>query len=202
VSKIETGRYSELLRKQLGMKGQEVVAGELSPEISPTFQLEGPTAEWDFLKQVRLVSAAATEDPVVGQNPRFALINPSASGMIATVSQVRYTSSIASRLLLRFITVQLGLFANLAEAGPRDSRWGAPGTTISPITLTSETNAATIAGGFLIDDITFLANTFYSFNVPTVLAPGSSLFWGATSGNIRGSSSVHWSERRLPALEL
>jgi len=183
------------------MAGTQIVAAELSPELSPTWQVEGPTAEWDFLKAVRLVSASTSLSPVAGQTARYALINPANSGMIATVSSVRYSSGNPSRFLLRFIGVALAPFATLAEAGARDSRWGAPGTTISPITFSAENNAAVIAGGFEVHDTRVLADSPFSFNEPVVLAPGSSLFWGSTFLNFSTSSSVHWSERRLPALE-
>ena len=53
MSKIETGRFSDLLRRSLGMKGQELVSAELAPELSPTWQVESAlNQEWDWAKGV------------------------------------------------------------------------------------------------------------------------------------------------------
>lgn len=202
MSKIEIGRWSELLRRSLGMKGQEVVSAELSPEISPVWQIESDTAEWQFLKQVRLVSAAGNLAAVAAQFPRYALINPINSGMIATVFEVGFSAEFDAIWDIRLIDVELASFANGLEAGPRDTRWNfGLGPSVSPIRFSAENNVASIAGGFRLMRARLLTNTLLKSKQPVVMTPGSSLFWGTISTNITTDSYVAWKERRLPSLE-
>lgn len=203
MAKIELGRYSDLLRRSLGMKGQEMVASELSPELSPVWVLEDAAIEWLFLKQVRACSAAASTTSIAAQFGRYALVNPAASRMVATVSMIRMTANAGVGVELRLIDAELANFATIGQAGPRDTRWefGA-GQTVSPIIFSSENNVATIAGGFLVHtQITIANQNFALLPEKVVLAPGATLFWGISSANITTRSSVHWTERALPELE-
>lgn len=201
MAKIESGRWSELLRRALGMKGVQTVSAELSPEVSPVWVLEQDLAEWQFLKGVRLVSAASSRALSAGNIARFAVINPVGSAMIASISHLSFSASVNTTLSVRLVQVTLAQFTTLEEAGPRDTRWArGAAATVSPITFSSEDNAAGIAGGFLLYTSQVLANTPVEFGRPIVLAPGSSLFW-AGSGAAATRAAVAWSERPLPPLE-
>lgn len=185
----------------MGMKGQEIAAGDLSPEISPVWVIERDSPEWQFLKGVRLVRAAGNNSIVAGQFGRYEVVNPADSGMIATV-RIDFSSSADLRWDVRLIQSALANFADILEAGPIDTRWDiGSGQTISPIIASRETNAAGIAGGFLVAAVRQLAQTT-DFVGPVVLAPGSTLFWSATTVAVGTSSNIEWAERPIPRLEL
>ncbi len=200
MSKIETGRYSELLRRALGMKGAVEVAGELSPEVSPTWQIEGNDIEWQFLKQVRVVSAAGGQGRVPAVNFIGQLVNPVGSGIIATIQLVSVSVASPSAIAFRFDDVAAAALATVEQNGPRDTRWGIPGTSISPLVVSSTTGALPTAG-FLMHSVRVLNDTETRFTVPFVMAPNSTLFFSNTSTNILTVFSLHWHERRLDALE-
>jgi len=203
VSKIEIGRYSELLRRQLGMKGQETVAGELSPEISPTFQLEGPSAEWDFLKAVRGGRCTAQLTPQVGFNSRFRLRNPQNSGVIAVVTLVGMTVANPSN-----VGIARGqIFAELSGAEVTvvpDLRWGAIGTTTTALIFSSDNLTAAGPGGDLFVSARIASAAPFKNTEEVVLIPGTNLDWGTLSliTNIGMFGWAAWRERQLPALEL
>ena len=201
MSKIEIGRYSELLRRQLGMKGVTEVAGELSPEISPTFVLEGPGAEWDFLKAVRGCRCADEQLGAVGFASVFRLRNPVGSGVIAVVDAVAVTPE---------GTVQIGVargqifgeLANLLVTVVPDLRWGAVGATTTTLIFSSAA-AGGGPGGDVIARARPLGLTEWLYREPIVLMPGTNLDWGmgfgSTNENVHGWAA--WRERQLPALE-
>ena len=202
LSKIEVGRYSALLRRALGMKGQQTVASELSPEISATWQLESDAPEWQVHKGVRLVSAAGKLGGVAAEFPRYLLVNPAGSGMIATVQRITMSVLAASEWTIRLTQIAFLNAALILEAGPRDPRWFiGTATTVSPIVLSGENNAASITGGFEVHNSRIQGNLPNDFTVPIVLTPNSTLFWSVNNTNSPTNSSVHWSERPLPVLE-
>jgi len=202
VSKIEIGRYSELLRRALGMAGTDVVAGELSPEISPTWVLEADPPELAILKSVRLVASSGALGPVAGQSARYLLTNPVGSGMVAVVTNLSVSAPIAYRVVVRMIRSELANFGlGPNEAGSRDSRWERPTASVSPIIFSQENNALVIAGGFPLDDAFVRASERYSYTSPVILAPSSSVFWGLVTQNTAASAAVSWYERPLPFLE-
>ena len=204
MAKIEIGRYSNLLRRALGMKGVTDVAGELSPEVSPTWAIEDNAPEWQYLKGVRLVGAAGGQGFVAGQSPRYQLVNPAGSGVLATVTFVALeTVGVQAGFIIRFANSVLPNLTTVEQNGPRDSRWGIPGTSISPLIFSGENSASLHTAGFLLySGIHHPEGTVAEYTIPVVMAPGSSLLWGSTTQNITSLSSVAWSERGIAALEL
>ena len=203
MSKIEIGRYSELLRRMLGMKGQTVVAGELSPEISPTFNLENPTAEWDFLKGVRGCVCTDELAAGVGFTSRFRLRNPQDSGVIAEVSLLEMSGTLNPE----FSVARGQIFGELTQALVTvvpDLRWGSVGTTTTALLFSGDNASAAGPAGDLIATTKVINNTVWSYRVPIVLVPGTSLDWGLSAGSTNSRVFTHaaWKERQLPALEL
>jgi len=203
VSKIEIGRFSELLRRMLGMKGQTEVAGELSPEISPTLVLEGPTAEWDFLKGVRGCACAEELAGGVGFTTRFRLRNPQDSGVIAEV----HFLTMSSNLSPDFNVNRGQIFGELPQALVTvvpDLRWGAIGTTTTALIFSGDNASAAGPAGDLIATARVVSKTVFTYSVPTVLVPGTSLDWGLKAGITDGRvfTFAAWKERQLPRLEL
>ena len=201
MSKIEIGRYSELLRRALGMKGVTEVAGELSPEVAPTWQVESDTPEWQFLKGVRLVSSALSLVAVAAQEARFHLVNPANSGVIATVTPILLSADGSVRYVVRMVGTALATLTTVGTSVPRDNRWALPAGGASPLILSGEAAAGGINSGFLMDIGIILGNTQYVFPMPVVLNPGSSIQWGSLTSNTGVQASVHWHERQRPVLE-
>ena len=85
---IEVGRFSDLLRRMFSMVGQLEVAAELSPEVSPTVELESAqNQEWDFLKGVKQCATSEEIAANAGAGGQFRLRNPPDSGTLATVHE-------------------------------------------------------------------------------------------------------------------
>ena len=201
MSKIEIGRFSNLLRREFGMKGVASVASELSPEISPTIQLEGPTAEWDFLKQVRGCRCAFNLPPNVAGQSRFRLVNLPGSGVIAVIKLLSINPNPIATLQINRGQVFGGLTDSRVTVVP-DLRWGAVGATTTTMQFSSDNATAAGPAGDLIAVSAILANTEFTYGEEIVLIPGTSLDWGTAEQNIRLRTFVAWTERQLPALEL
>lgn len=200
MSKIEVGRWSEQLRRMLGQKGESIVAGELSPEVSPTIQLESSTAEWAFLKHVRLSALATRVAPGVGFLSILRLRNPADSGAIAVIEKLILTIGTTDLLILTLGTTPTDLTAVATTV--RDSRWDAGGAVGQNALVASSSNAiAAFTGTATILEIEFVANTPFTYDIPFLLLPGRMFEVGATGNNTRLNAVVAWRERSLPALE-
>ena len=205
MSKIETGRYSELLRKQLGQKGQELVASELSPEISPTIQLEAafPSLEWYYLKGVRAIGVGGDVRPNVAAGGHIRLTNPSDSGVIAIVTRI----GLQGNALIEWVVNIQEDTVPLASTGlpaARDGRWprtAAINQSALSLTFTAASGAVGTGAGTLHRAVV-LAFVFVEYTDQVVLPPGWSLDWGSISVNINVNFSAAWFERPVAALEL
>jgi len=207
VSRIQSGRWSELLRRATGQAGVEVVASELSPEISPTWAIEGTTPEWDFLKSTKRLLANVDLDGAGCASWR--LRNPDNSSAIAIVDQIIFgcnNDTTAFTLQLEHGASDLG---SLGFPIVVDSRWvPAPYTdaAISSMSFTTTSSSSYITTGALL-------GTFYShggsggekqqqtFHLPVVLSPGWSLTLSTLNLGARVYGNVSYSERTLPPLE-
>lgn len=203
MAQIETGRFSSLLRRMLGMAGQVEVSGELSPEISPVLLLEGPTAEWAYLKGLRLSAASAEIGASVGNIGGWRLRNPVDSGAIAVLEGTLFTvdtSSIRVVLTLGQETVDL---ASIAETTVRDSRWGPSGVTgRNALILSTQALAAPPGQDRGLYNSRMIAAAEAGYEVPVVLMPGDAVDGATVGTNIAIQLSLWWTERALPRLEL
>lgn len=200
MSKIEVGRYANQLRRMFGMAGSSIVSAELSPEISPTVQLEGPVAEWEFLKGVRLAGSGQNITAGAVNPSSIRLLNPVGSGCIATVTRLLYSTSGIQQMSVFLGGAAVNIGAVVAT-GVRDSRWNAGGATGQNALILSITNS----GGVLVGQRMYLARTNPDLTVilPTsyVLLPGDNLDVSGFSNNTAIQASFEWSERGLPELE-
>lgn len=202
MSKIEIGRWSEQLRRMLGQKGQEVIAGELSPEVSPTIQLEGMSPEWDFLKQVRdcrmvgVLGASALNTGV------FRIRNPAGSGVIALIKAVGVETRGAAILMTVTSgaqTADLGTAVNMVVP---DGRWNATGTTDTALVGSTNNAADAVApAGDVLYATRGNANEPRVYPHPWVLMPGFASDFGLAEINAAVNVFAVWTERQLPALE-
>jgi len=202
VSKIETGRFSELLRRMLGQKGQEIVAAELSPEVSPTIQLEGPAPEWDFLKGVRDCRMLVVFPAAAGFVATARLRNPAASGVIATILHVHMAILTQANVSLRLGALGTDL-ANVSNTVVPDTRWSSAGATDSALRGSDNGAADAIgpAGDAVLQEAIPAAGRI-DYPHPWVMMPGASLDIGCTNANVAFQAWILWTERALPALEV
>jgi len=182
------------------MKGTEMVASELSPEISATIELEGPGVEWNFLKAVRDVTGGDIRAAAPGFVSKWQLRNPVASGVIGIVDLIEISTSNSGEELIFGqtnppVTTD---FATVLTPRVPDSRWGV----LSSATL--------IWSGQNTNNTLTFANLGRS-QVQAgdraklrriVLLPGSHVQWGVNGLNIGASTTIQWHERQLPALEV
>lgn len=201
MSKIEIGRYSELLRRMLGMKGTTEVAGELSPEISPIFVIEDPGAEWDFLKSVRGGRLAEIQVGVAGFGSVVRLRNPVGSGVIAVVDLISITPEGATNVGVTRGTETTELFSLGVSVVP-DLRWESEASIATTLRVSRASDVAGPVGDVLARTRP-LAGSEFVYSLPIVMIPGTSVDWGVGFGST--NETIHtfagWRERQLPALE-
>jgi len=199
VSKIEIGRWSEQLRRMLGQKGVSDVAGELSPEISPTIQLEGPTADWAFLKHVRLAGSAFNVAAGAGFRSVGRIVNPVGSSTLALFTLVGVSVTVATQVIL-----SLGNEVNIGgvlATTVRDSRW-TPLANTSRTSLVVSVSNSSASGGLGVVYRQELANlNAFQYREPFLLLPGDSLDVFTLNINTAIQVSLAWEERQLPVLE-
>jgi len=203
VSKIELGRYSSLLRRTLGMKGTTEVAGELSPEVSPTIQLESSlNPEWDFLKDVRNCGVTERITNNVAGGGQMLLLNPVNSGVIAVVRLLLFNSAVTAEFTARLLTSPAALL-NSALPVAFDTRWGQTAVlTQSALTATFQNNLLIGVGTGTIIRFDQIQFRVFGFNAGVVLTPGFGLVFGCRTVNVVATLSAYWHERQLPPLEL
>lgn len=184
------------------MKGVELVSAELSPEISPTWTLEDNSAEWQFLKSVRLVGGSGQEGAVAAELGTFRINNPAGSGVLCSVNFLALTPGGATNVHARIFNVEAAALTDGISTGPLDTRWNFPGTVISPVIFSAQTQVAVISGGVLIWNSTTNTNMLQQITMPIVLAPNSHLDIQAQTVNSSQRIIAHWHERGVSALEL
>lgn len=203
MSKIEIGRYSDLLRRALSMVGQVDIAAELSPEVSPTWQLEAATDEWRFLKGVKICSAAEAIVPNVGAAAQFVLRNPLDSGALCVVDEISFNGTPAQTY---HITLQTSVadLANTALSVVRDLRWPVTGVAGQAAMLPTFQNAvgAVPVGAGTIFSVRPLGNTQVRYTQQIILPPGTRVYFGGQAANTSMNANIAWHERGIQPLEL
>lgn len=200
MSKIEIGRWSDQLRRMLGMAGQTIVSGDLSPEISPTIQIEGESPEWNFLKSKRDCFGGNEITSSGANTSKFRLRNPLDSGVIAVVEAVGFSTLTTSKVAIRVNAQTIDLSATVIGSVP-DSRWGIIGTARAALHLTTTVGQTTAPAGDTMVMIHLLANTPWVFTQKFVLLPGTNIDFGSDSTAVELRAWVNWTERGLPELE-
>ena len=203
MSKIEIGRYSALLRRTFGMKGTEMVAAELSPEISPTVQLEhADDPEWDFLKDVRNCAVTERISANAAGGGQMLLLNPPGSGVIAVIRTLIFAGTGTIQITARLL-VNPAPLVNSSLTVALDTRWETTAVlTQSALTASFVNNAAIGTGVGTVYLNQTLASRPQTWNARIVLTPGFGLAFGAITVDQVVHASAYWHERQLPALEL
>jgi len=201
MSKIEIGRYSEQLRRMFGMAGVEMVAADLSPEISPVIVLEQPDVELLFLKSVRQIFSGDQIAAAAGFPSVWRLRNPAASGVIAVVHVIEMTANIISNLAIRISTATTDFAVPVDTAIP-DPRWNALGVAgrRSTAIITSR-NDGGVPSGDTMGEARRIANTVWRFDSRFPLLPGVALDFGSETDQVNLRMYAEWTERAFPNLE-
>ena len=201
MAKIELGRWSEQLRRMAGMAGQEVVSGELAPEISPTFELEGQSVEWNFLKGVRDVYVAQTIPNLAGNSSKWRFRNPADSGVLAVFEYIEImpenapakVSIVVSEIFVDFTIVQ--------PVAVPDIRWGALTTGRSALVVTFDNTVPVGPAGQGIAQSGPDTRQAFRYDNEILVLPGVTLDAGTATANIQLVGSFKWRERPMPILE-
>lgn len=202
MSRINVGRFSQLLRRFLEQKGTEVVASELSPEISPVFILENDRPDWLFLKGERLCVASFATTSGASLGPTVRVRNPLASAALATIvgfsiNPNTNTSFASARLTISNNNLAGGnvpLFIRdgreLVSLGINKSAMvGSFSNTIEPV-------------GDLMWTTNCIPNEERGLNQPFILSPGRAFDVGLSSVSVNTVHiNIYWTERALPAIE-
>ena len=201
MSKIEVGRWSQQLRRMLGQAGQDVVAAELAPEISPTFELEGMSVQWNFLKGVRDVYVGQTIAAVALNVGKWRFRNPADSGMAAVFSLIRLVPASGAAALAIRVNSQTTDFATSQPTTVPDTRWG-PLTTGRSAIVATFTNAVTaIPAGQTVAQSREPTSIAWQYDQEIFIPPGVTMDVGTDTANIQMTASFKWSERPFPVLE-
>lgn len=210
MSKIEQGRYSDLLRRILGMTGSSVVAGELSPEISPGLSLEEERPEWEFLKGAKLMCAPLNIAGGVGTQTGFRFRNPANSGVVAIfghltpIVDIITDAGAGAPSLVQFQrrtddTINL---ATTVSGIPRDTRYPSAAANQSAI-IGSQTNnlGATNQGDIWHGGVSLNNLLPFQLTGSFVLTPGNQFNISIVTNNVSTRGGLWWLEKRFDQLE-
>lgn len=122
MTEIGVGRYGDMLRRFLGMRGTSLTPGrDLLPDLNAAFVLENDRPEWSFLKGERRFVGAHAIDAALLEFAELIIINPINSGVVSVITSI---SLVSARLTLRG-QVRVGGLARFATTGvmrPSDQR--------------------------------------------------------------------------------
>lgn len=203
MSKIEQGRWSQLLRRATGAAGQEVVAGHLSPEISPVWIIQEADQDLDFLKIVRRMAVGIELGAGAGFLTKFRLRNPVDSGVISIVTSMDMRLDALSTVTGARGTAVTDLSVGNVPTTVIDERWGATSATGGTLILSVDNTTVLGPEGDNLFRDRLAAETRYRMpsELKIVLTPGTNFDWGAVTVNRLIRTSLTWFERPFPDLE-
>jgi len=204
VGSIEIGRFSDLLRRMFSMVGQIDVAAELSPEVSPTIELETAlNQEWDFLKGVKQCATSESVDANVLAGGQFRLRNPTGSGVLATMHEITLTGSLVGQRWAIHVGPQTADLLNTALTTARDGRWARPGQLQASVLIPTFTAAsgAVPTGAGTIARWNTTADQPFSYFEQIIIPPGDAVTFGSLTANGVVALTASWHERGVQPLE-
>lgn len=201
MNRIGQPRFSGLLQRFFGMKGEVNPAPILAPEIAPSYdvnQMDDPTllylrGERRFAAYVNIGAGGA------GNWSAAQLRNPVDSNTLAIVEeQFLFCSTIN---VLAALQIGLAAYVNVQAPSPLDSRFFDAGTNYRPACgVTSSTALVASPAGFVID--TQLQTQVQRITRPVVLSPGFSMTWYPNLANSALIAVIYWRERVINQDEL
>lgn len=209
MSHIQAGRWSELLRRATGQAGVEDVSSELAPEITPTWQLETNSPEWDYLKSTKRLTCNVQID--ASGHPSWMLRNPIDSGTIGIVESVLISTSATDVKMTLALAYDATDLSTTGFPIVTDGRWVPLNNlplvdpSISSLVFTIQTvgaylNVGSLIGYFQIESPRGL-NELININRAVVLPPGWALILSTVGSSVYLGGSVSYKERTLPPLE-
>lgn len=202
MSRIQTGRWSELLRRFLDQKGVEDVASELSPEISPVFILESNRPDWLILKAERMVSLSDEHTSGATIGPTMRLRNPLNSGVLATVHAIYMSATVNSSFEIRHTISNNNLAGGGDAISTREGR-SLPSLGVNKSAMAGSFSLTIAPVGDLIFTASILARVLLPVKEAIVLSPGRAIDIGIPSPASAKTffGNFLFTERRLPDLE-
>lgn len=123
MTEIGVGRYGDMLRRLLGMRGTSLTPGrDLLPDLNAAFVLENDRPEWAFLKGERRYIGGTGIFAAALEFAEFIVINPIDSGVISVVTELLVVNrSSAARVEIR--VEGLARFTTVGNVRPTDQRF-------------------------------------------------------------------------------
>jgi len=198
---VSTGRYDDLLRRLLAIKGRPV-APVIGPELLPALVLESDRPEWKILTGTRPFAQHNTVSAAAGLQSFYQLFNPVDSGTLAVVTAL--SSFTTTVLTLRTSSAAKGTPSNggqiLDTRGIGAQTWALSRPTVD---LNTGTQAAPGAGEDTIEvvasDPAPQRGRFFTCP-PIVLSPGFGVYVHASTLEAVEATWV-WYERAIEATE-
>lgn len=190
--------YGQVIRALL--QGHDPAALPPPAELLAAIVLESDRPEWAFRKSEYLFIGFAAEGAGVGARSQIALLNPSGSGCVATVThQAGYTETLPT--LLHWATeAQLAAFDNDGTEGPRDTRLAAGGAVSRSPACRVLSDTAAAAGTLIarIYPVTMIqtgTEGICDLYDEFVIWPGNGLVMVPLADNVAGQWTFTWRER-------
>lgn len=198
MAKIERGQFSTFLRRYLGMSGESFVSDELAPEVSPILVLESERAEWEFLKNAKLLAFQNNFSPAAASAASWRIRNPVTSGIVAVFEDIVLSANVDTFVQIGISPTDQPNFANLGAVAARDTRIRLE---TGSALVTSFESAGGITGNIITGNFISAFNPWRYKGRTIVLTPGGIV--GISTAALTGTAAITawWLEKPLPDLE-
>ena len=198
MAEIQQTRYDRLLRRVTGAIGPGSKVAEIITELFPMIDVERVPGELLKLGGTRLGFGGIALVGIVGDFPKIQLFNPADSGLLVTVSTIVMSVGTFAQVTLGVTPI---LFTNDPGInGERDLREGTLKRPTATIRTLSDTAGPPNFFPMLLEARRPL--TLNDENGLFILAPGTGVTVGATTGNTQMSVGFFWRERAAEVAEL
>lgn len=198
MNEIQTGRYSDLLHKLLGIT-EGSPTPTLAPDLIATLALEVDRPEWAYLGNERLCWGTVTPTPAAGERSLVQIHNSQASGLLVVVEGIELAAGANLTFVLGHLdTLASGGGATVGTTGFRDARY--PRNVAASARVYSDEGAA-LALDRTMGNVRVLADTSKYVPLNLVLTPGAG--FGAMTFTVATAftGSFWWRERAMTANE-
>ena len=199
MTKIQQGRYDQLLRRVADLKGPGSKVNDVLEELFPIFDVENRNAELALIGGWRL-AMGSTVLPGVAANLRFGeLRNPADSGYLIVPTRIWISPGSTQNVEWELIG-EPALTEFTVTARVLDTRLGVTSSPVGQIRSSTQVAGAAGFGNFFL--VTGTPFPFQDDGGICVLAPGSGIVFANTTVNTSLTLQFLWRERIAEPSEL